>query len=733
MASSSRDLTSNNPQYNRVNQIEDQDDDLNSAFNPRNPFADDINDPDSSGSVSSSSQQQQQDQQEQQHPQDPSSSSSPSPSTQQHFQESEYGKPFQAYSGYYSNGGSSQYLNQDLSNSENDSKLLSSAHFTTTSRDVSSSSTSENKLNPKSATEFDRYPSLAGSRVVSTTSLLSYNNLHSNSQTPRPIGSGSRDSTHSSVNNESTLSDRSNSPYATDFSPFGGYPASSFPLSIDEKESDDYLHNPDPVVDAEYDKNRFMYDLKNMDKRSLGGLIGLIVLLLGALAVFIVLPALTYSGATSPYRPEHYEILTDYTYPMLSAIRQSLVDPDTPEDALYKTSKDGDKWVLVFSDEFDVEGRTFYEGDDQFFTAPDIHYDATKDLEWYDPDASSTANGTLNLRMDAFKNHNLFYRSGMVQSWNQMCFTQGHLEILARLPNYGNVTGLWPGLWSMGNLGRPGYLASTDGVWPYSYDSCDAGITPNQSSPDGISYLPGQRLNKCTCPGEDHPNPGVGRGAPEIDVIEGEVMTDSTGRLENNGVASQSLQLAPMDIWYYPDYDYVEIYNSSVTTMNTYTGGPFQQALSATTTLNVTWYEFGDHAHNFQTYGYEYLNDDETGYLRWFVGQDPTLTVYSKALHANGNIGARPLSKEPMSLILNLGISNNWAYIDWNSLFFPVTMRVDYVRVYQPQDAINVGCDPDDYPTYDYIESHKDIYYNVNLTTFEEGGYTFPKHKLIGC
>ena len=60
-------------------------------------------------------------------------------------------------------------------------------------------------------------------------------------------------------------------------------------------------------------------------------------------------------------------------------------------------------------------------------------------------------------------------------------------------------------------------------------------------------------------------------------------------------------------------------------------------------------------------------------------------------------------------------------------------MRVDYVRVYQPQDAINVGCDPDDYPTYDYIESHKDIYYNVNLTTFEEGGYTFPKHKLIGC
>ena len=39
------------------------------------------------------------------------------------------------------------------------------------------------------------------------------------------------------------------------------------------------------------------------------------------------------------------------------------------------------------------------------------------------------------------------------------------------------------------SLGRPGYMASTEGVWPYTYDSCDAGITANQSSPDGISYL----------------------------------------------------------------------------------------------------------------------------------------------------------------------------------------------------------------------------------------------------
>ncbi|CAI5758132.1 unnamed protein product [Candida verbasci] len=713
---SQRDLTSNTPQFSYNNE------DDSSEYTPANPFADEEGD---ISSLSSSTH----------HNinhninQNQSHLHTPNPNSSQHINlnnSSDYGKPFQAYSGYYSNGGSSNLLvHENLSSDE--TRLLNNNSRNNYPQNITNGHdpTGDNKLNPSSPAEFDRYPSMAGSRVVSSTSLASqlYNQKQSNSN--HKFNSGT-----SSSMNEETYSNNSPSLLSNDFSPFGGYPASSFPLSIDEKEPDDYIHNPDPIADSEYDKNRFLYDMKNMDKRSLGGLLGFIGLLLGCLAVFVVLPALTYSGVTNGYHPESYEILTEYSYPMISGIRTTLVDPDTPESALTKKSKNGDDWTLVFSDEFNAEGRTFYDGDDQFWTAPDIHYDATKDLEWYDPDASSTANGTLNLRMDAFKNHNLFYRSGMVQSWNKMCFTQGHLEISARLPNYGNVTGLWPGMWSMGNLGRPGYLASTEGVWPYSYDSCDAGITPNQSSPDGISYLPGQRLNACTCPGESHPNRGTGRGAPEIDVIEGEVSTDSTGKKSNIGVASQSLQLAPMDIWYMPDYDFVEIYNASVTTMNTYAGGPFQQALSATTTLNVTWYEMGDNEHNFQTYGYEYLNDRDDGYLRWFVGQDPTLTVYSNALHPDGNIGWRPLSKEPMSLILNLGISNNWAYIDWNSLFFPVTMRIDHVRIYQPKDQINLGCDPDDYPTYDYIQQHLNLYENSNLTSFEDGGYSFPKNNL---
>lgn len=48
---------------------------------------------------------------------------------------------------------------------------------------------------------------------------------------------------------------------------------------------------------------------------------------------------------------------------------------------------------------------------------------------------------TLSLRMDAYKIPGLFYRSGMVQSWNRMRFTQAFLEFSARLSGYGNVPG----------------------------------------------------------------------------------------------------------------------------------------------------------------------------------------------------------------------------------------------------------------------------------------------------
>lgn len=48
-----------------------------------------------------------------------------------------------------------------------------------------------------------------------------------------------------------------------------------------------------------------------------------------------------------------------------------------------------------------------------------------------------------------------------------------------------------------------------------------------------LSWLPGQKLSRCTCPGESHPGPihndgsYVGRSAPEIDVFEAQASQHS--------------------------------------------------------------------------------------------------------------------------------------------------------------------------------------------------------------
>lgn len=113
-----------------------------------------------------------------------------------------------------------------------------------------------------------------------------------------------------------------------------------------------------------------------------------------------------------------------------------------------------------------------------------------------------------------------------------------HLNVFSLLCD--SVTDALPS-WTLGNLGRAGYGATLDGLWPYTYDTCDVGTLANQTRDglpvqatidgdpqhgDSLSYLPGQRLSRCTCPGESHPGPMhsdgtfVGRAAPEIDVFE---------------------------------------------------------------------------------------------------------------------------------------------------------------------------------------------------------------------
>ncbi|KAJ5641120.1 hypothetical protein N7528_000745 [Penicillium herquei] len=505
-------------------------------------------------------------------------------------------------------------------------------------------------------------------------------------------------------------------------------PSAGLLLFPEDVEKDDYLHNPDPM-----DQER---DCDICNRRGIVNVGGLVVLTVGILVLFIGYPLITWLGGV--LRPNHTchpgdtLCLNVGERDLLNNIRQGLIDPDTPKDAYTKIGADGKELKLVFSDEFNMPGRTFYDEDDPFFQAVDLWYGVTMDKEWYDPDAVSTNEGVLEIRFDNFKSHDLSYRSGMLQSWNKMCFKGGRLEASLSLPGDGHIQGFWPGFWAMGNLARPGHAATTDGLWPYSYyDGCDAGITPNQSSLDGISSLPGMRLPACTCPDSDHPSPGRSRSAPEIDVIEG-----STAPLYGNdggpfvGSASQSMQAAPFDLWYMPDYDFTAVYDSRVTQINAYRGGSYQQAMSGLTNLNHRWYNGTE----YQIFAFEY-NPGDKGNVTWFVGADKTWTLDARAIGPNGNIGQRVIPLEPMSLVMNLGMADNFAPQNHSIRhYMPAYLRVDFVRIYQDPDDVSVTCDPPGFETTQYIEDHKRAYENHNLTNWADAGYTWPQNSYMhGC
>nr|XP_018259340.1 uncharacterized protein I303_08268 [Kwoniella dejecticola CBS 10117]OBR81498.1 hypothetical protein I303_08268 [Kwoniella dejecticola CBS 10117] len=428
-----------------------------------------------------------------------------------------------------------------------------------------------------------------------------------------------------------------------------------------------------------------------------------------------------------------------------------LIDKDTPQSAYtWQSLETGDQWELIFSDEFNRDGRSFFDGDDPYWEAVDLHYWQTNNLEWYDPRMVTTKGGNLEITLDKVATNGMNYTGAMISTWNRLCFTGGYVEASVSLPGTSNVYGLWPAIWAMGNLGRAGYGGSLDGMWPYSYDSCDVGTLPNQTlhgkpaltATDGdptydnaLSYLPGQRLSRCTCPNDQtHPGPKLsngtfrGRSAPEIDMFEATV--DST-LLE--GEVSQSGQWAPYNPHYYflnTSSKYYEIYDDDVTKINTYMGSVYQQATSGlSVTDQVSWQCC------FSTYGFEY-SPGADGYITWVNNAKKAWTVRGAAMGPNADamVGQRLVSEEPMYLIINLGISENFGAVDYDGLekLWPVKMQVDYIRVYQDPNARNIGCDPDNMPTAKYISLYPEIYSNPNITVMGDiPNFTMPKNSLV--
>ena len=582
----------------------------------------------------------------------------------------------------------------------------------------------------------------------------------------------------------------------------------SFAHARNVKEDDDALHDPGPVACARgkgadrriLENRQFKGGVNHVFTwRGLGNLGAVFLLLAGIVMLFGGYPVyIAYTQASLSVRlllssnRLHRADGTDVQnfgatglggtnstgqVPDIAAYR-GLIDSDTPESAMTWTNHEGVEYELVFSDEFEQAGRTFYPGDDPYWEAVDLHYWQTNNIEWYDPGNVITNDGHLEIWLTKETDedsHGRGYLGGMLQSWNQFCFTGGYIEVAVSLPGDTETLGLWPAAWTMGNLGRAGFGGSLDGNWPYSYDVCDIGTLANQTDPatggpdvvttagdpyndDMLSYLPGQRLSRCTCDGETHPGPKhddgtyVGRSAPEIDIFEA-VVTEAEG-----GEISQSAQWAP----YNPNYeyvntstDYVEFYDNAFETWpNSYMGGVYQQVTSGLSYTNSSTY---NSTTNYEKYGFDYqpsyMDGWGTGWITWTQGDEAMWTLKDTAMGANSQseVGNRDVTGEPLYIIFNLGMSENFGFVDLDNLDFPSIMRVDYVRVYQPKGKVNIGCSTERYPTAQYIsacitvagplfckaltpslaEDMAESYVNPNITLMADMGLDFPKNRLI--
>ncbi|KAI9985960.1 hypothetical protein PInf_024751 [Phytophthora infestans] len=256
--------------------------------------------------------------------------------------------------------------------------------------------------------------------------------------------------------------------------------------------------------------------------------------------------------------------IPESTYPTRSGIK-TWVDPDTPKDHQTYLSSRGRQWDLVMSDEFNTPNRSFRPGDDHIWTSLEKPDGVNGALELYSHNMTSTKcddDETCYFYIKSIDEENVihvynmythppgyvdayfFYRSGMIQSWNKFCYQGGMIEARVQLPGAvaaqsgnpdlakgdnakvesGKYYPTWPGIWMMGNLGRAIFSASTNRMWPFSYDKCE----PELFEP---SY---QRISACNNNPGYGLNPNQGRGAPEIDVLEG-----------GGTLVSSSLQIGP--------------------------------------------------------------------------------------------------------------------------------------------------------------------------------------------
>ncbi|CAN0308956.1 unnamed protein product [Ascophyllum nodosum] len=453
--------------------------------------------------------------------------------------------------------------------------------------------------------------------------------------------------------------------------------------------------------------------------------------------------------------------------------RTGWIDPDTAEENWATTSLyDGSDYELIMSDEFELDGRTFADGHDPMWTSATHSDDAQTSSglgsqHFYNASYGTTSKGagcmniTTTDEKTEWRGYNPFtrkyetlsknFRSSMINSWNKFCFTGesvgGIVEISAKLPGEHNIGGLWPAFWLLGNLGRATYEASTNLIWPWSYNKCDPKLQR------------AQEISACNKVNHFGLHPHQGRGSTEIDILEAQPGLSSDPLLNlgkvNNPYVSTTVQLAPgiprhrpangdlltpADNW----YKNMTIGNDSILNYHfygmhvdktapeepVYRGADqayLADAISALTPLKRT------HFHDFHNYKLEWV-PGPGGYLRWYIDNVEVLAVDAKVIEEHGT----QIPDEPSYIILNTAVSSSWGFpvppIPCDNPCYdcgddkchcaipqgfckmlPSYFMIDYVRVYQntSDDRMSVGCDIPSHPSKLWIQAHQYRYMRV--------------------
>lgn len=192
---------------------------------------------------------------------------------------------------------------------------------------------------------------------------------------------------------------------------------------MDAPDDEDFLHDPSRKGGFRGDKGAFPW-------RGILNVSVLIFLILALLTLFVFYPVLTFyrmRGRNAKIEGNIRVNNTGHSFPFIITFFYSslsgqtpalfqmpeLIDIDTPDQVRTRTGYDGHDYELVFSDEFNKDGRTFYPGDDPYWEAVDLWYGVTGDIEWYDPSQVTTRDGALVITMDSTATAQAGLTSGM--------------------------------------------------------------------------------------------------------------------------------------------------------------------------------------------------------------------------------------------------------------------------------------------------------------------------------